>query len=151
MIYKISLSIFGDKLEPGSIINSLLGDFTVESFNAPQDKKPQSEDIYGFGSITFWHPNKFANSDRVAAYEKDFIRFLEDNYPLFAKYGADECEFFLEIYYDGGQCNFQIFDRNILKRLAKYKTSIPVSVYTLSVKEIEEWEKEIEQLWGFIA
>ena len=35
-----------------------------------------------------------------------------------------------------------------LKRLAKYNVSLPISIYTLSKREMEKWERKINILWG---
>ena len=148
MIYKINLSISGDNLFPEKIINKISGKFIVDSFHSPTDKKfEDGNDIYGYGTIFFWHPKKFASQDNVSEYEEAFVDFLENNYSLFVDEGTQDFVLYIEIYYDGGQCNFEVFNSKLLEKMARFRVSIPVSVYTLNQKELQEWEDEIETAW----
>ncbi|MCB0798819.1 MAG: hypothetical protein KDB85_14480, partial [Chitinophagales bacterium] len=80
-------------------------------------------------------------------YEQDFVSFIESNYQMFIEYGANEFELFIEIYYNGEQCNFEVFNKSILKLFGSMEISIPISVYTLDQQEILEWEGEISAIW----
>ena len=101
--------------------------------------------------MSFWHPKKFVTEDNIIEYEAAFVDFIDKNYNLFIEAGADDFDIFIEIYYDGEQCNFEIFDKLTLKKLSKYSISIPVSVYCLPEQEIIEWTNEIEQEWATIV
>ncbi|MEO6176747.1 MAG: hypothetical protein ABIP27_16470 [Flavobacterium circumlabens] len=85
------------------------------------------------------HPKIFGYLDNGLQYEDQFIKFFEINYSLFQDYGVDDFVFFIEVYYSGEQCNFEIFNNSMLFKLTKGsgKISIPVSVYHLEKKEIE--------------
>lgn len=148
MIYKYSISISGDEFHPEKIIKEIQGNFTVDSYFNPTDKKPIniSED-YGYGSMSFGHPNKNSTEGEIIDYEKSFVEFIEKNYALFVKNGVNEFEIFLEIYFDGGQCNFEIFNKELLKKLGDIGVSLPISVYILKNEEIQKWEDEIRLIW----
>ena len=148
MVYKYDFSVFGDTLYPEKIINRIKGNFFVEScFSSTDNKFHNSSDKYGYGGVSFWHPLQFSTEDEIVRYEDAFVKFIEVNYALFIKNGADEFQIFIEIYYDGGQCNFEVFNKKLLKRLAKFNVSIPISVYALKKRELKKWEKEIKQKW----
>lgn len=148
MIYKIIFSILGENFWPQKIINNIEGDFIVESYFSPTDKKfENSNDEYGYGGMFFFHPKKFAVPGCVLEYEKAFVDFLENNYRLFKENGVEDLEFFIELYYDGGQCNFEIFNKELLKKIADFDVSIPVSVYILKEEELQQWENEIGREW----
>jgi len=81
--------------------------------------------------------------NNLSAYEDWFIKFLLDNYSLFSEEGVVDFEFYLEVYYSGDQCNFELFDKEKLKKISHLNLSFPISVYKLTQKEYLEWEREI--------
>lgn len=147
MIYKIGLSVSGDNFFPESVVDEVVGDFIVKSSNRPNDKFENREGTYDFGDVLFWYVKNFATQNYVARYEKHFVDFLEENHSLFIKNEAEDFSFFIEIYFDGGQCNFEIFSKDLLRRIAKLKISIAVSVYILSEEYIQDWSNEIDVDW----
>ncbi|MEJ5056066.1 hypothetical protein [Sphingobacterium sp. MYb382] len=147
MIYKYEFSVSGDHFCPENLIKLIGDEFIVDSYFKSDDRKVNGEE-YGYGSISFWHPQKYATEEVVRDYDRSFVDFVERNYSLFTEYGGDDFQFFVEIYYDGGQCNFEIFDKRLLKKLGSIGVSVPVSVYSLEVQEILKWETEINDAWG---
>ena len=148
MIFKYRFSVEGDNFYPELILNNIQGDFVVDSYFNPTDKKVDNKpDEYGYGSFSFWHKNKFSTEDDIAEYEKDFIEFIEKNHSLFVENRATDFEIFIEIYFDGGQCNFEIFTKQLLKKIGDFKVSLPISVYLLKNEEIQRWEDEIRLVW----
>lgn len=97
--------------------------------------------------MSFWHPNKNSTEDEIIKYEISFVEFIEKNYTLFVKNGVNEFEIFVEIYFDGGQCNFEIFNKELLKKFGNFGVSFPISVYVLKNEEIQKWEEEIKIDW----
>jgi hypothetical protein len=148
MIYKYSFSVLGDSFYPELILNNIQGDFIIESFISPTDRKFENKpDEYGYGNLSFWHKNKFSTEDEILKYEKDFIEFIGKNHSLFVENGVTESEVFIEIYFDGGQCNFEIFNKELLKHIGDFEVSLPISVYLLKSEEINKWESEIKLKW----
>lgn len=148
MVFKYIFSISGDKFYPEKILNKTQGFIVDDSYFSPTDKKKYNQsDEYGFGTMSFWHPKKYSTEDQIVEYEKAFIQFIEQNNDLFVKNGVEELEIFMEIYFDGGQCNFEIFDKTELKILTSFGVSLPISVYILPVRKIKQWEKEIKVEW----
>jgi len=151
MVFKIELFISGDNFWPKSIMNKIWGNFIVKSFYCPNDKKfKNADEVYGYGGMSFWHPKKFTLENNISVYEQMFVVFIENNYQLFVENGVEDFCLYIEVYYDGGQCNFEIFDRNFLQRLAKFKVSMPVSVYALNKKKYREWVNEIQLEWEIL-
>ena len=107
----------------------------------------KENEIYGFGNIDIKPKIKYATGVSQIRYAKQFVKILEDNYVLIKNAGGDEVEIYIEAYYDGKQCNFQIFDNKILAEFAKYEVSLPISVYRLGVRKISKWEEEIKNDW----
>ncbi|WP_270090340.1 hypothetical protein [Sphingobacterium sp. SYP-B4668] len=81
MIFKYRFSVAGDNFYPEVILNNIQGDFVVDSYFNPTDKKVDNKpDEYGYGNLSFWHKSKFSTEDEIAEYEKDFIEFIEKNH-----------------------------------------------------------------------
>lgn len=143
------LSVSGSGFYPERIINEIQGDFIIDSYFKPTDKTfGDKSHEYGYGGISFWHPKKFSTEESISNYEKGFIEFIEENNKLFVENGVDSLEIYIEIYYDGEQCNFEIFNKELLARLKNFEVSLPISVYCLASAEIEGWEKEIKSSWA---
>lgn len=148
MIFKIVLIVTGDDFFPNTILEKIKGHFQIASKNNPSDKKFENrEDIYGFGSISFFHPKLFSTNETIIEYNEWLINFLRINHKIFINGGADGFQFFIEVYYDGEQCNFEIFNQNQLQEIFGIKISLPVSVYKLSTNELEKWEEEVRLDW----
>ena len=149
-VYSYGVLIFGDNFYPQNILQKIQGNFIIDDkYFCPDDNRFGDDDKYGYGSMSFSHPLQWARGRNIIKYKKDFVEFIEKNYKLFKENGVDDIRIFMEVFYDkGGQCNFEIFDNKILNRLAKYNVSLPISIYTLSKREIEKWEKEIDTRWN---
>lgn len=149
MIFKIILTLTGAKFIPDNILHLIKGQFVVASKNSPQDKKTRNvEDVYGFGSISLFHPKKFVMQPYLLNYEEWFIEFLLDNYELFTNNGVEDFELFIEIYHEDEQCNFEIFDKKQLAKIKHIDLSFPVSVYTLKEDKFKQWANEIDVEWN---
>jgi hypothetical protein len=128
------------------LINPTAEGFIVASSFKPSDKKFMSrDDVYGYGSITFWHPLKFSLQSNLLTYEEAFIEFIERNLERFKQCGADEIEIFLEVYSDEDQLNFEVFNRDVLHKLLQYNISLPVCVYRISTEKLENWSDEVRK------
>lgn len=151
MIYKYNLVISGTAFFPEKIMSKTQGNFIIDSYFSPNDKKFfNSSDENGYGNMIFFHPLKFSTQESISEYEKGFIEFIGYNYQLFIDNGVEDILIFMEIYFDEGQCNFEIFNKILLKKLAQYGVSLPISIYILQKEEFYEWENEIKREWSAI-
>jgi hypothetical protein len=148
MIFKYNFSVSGNNFYPDKVLKKLKGNFLIGSYFQPNDMKFEDNfEVYGYGSISFWHPKKFSSEEKINDYENEFILFIEENFSTFVENGVEDLQIFIEIYFDGGQCNFEIFNKELLKRLGLFGVSLPISIYTLKEEEINEWRREIKQTW----
>jgi hypothetical protein len=137
---KIIFSIAGDNLYPEQLLPNIdTNELSSISFWNPTDKKKhgQNQEEYGFGHISFMHPDIFWHQGEGITYEKIYIDFLVKNHEIFVKFGAEDFDFYFEVYYYDDQCNFEIFDKELLKKINGLNVSIPVSIYHLSQNEFE--------------
>lgn len=146
MIYKFTVTVSGDELNTITLRKDISSQFLVVSSNEVQDKILESEkEVYGFGSISFWHPKKFCFDDYLLMYENDIQNFLENHIEVFQKNNVQEICVYMEVYYEGSQCNFEViyFNKNM-----PFDVKIPISVYKLNKKEYKNWIKEIDKYWN---
>jgi len=148
MIYKILINIFGDNFYPNEVLSKIQTNFKVESNFKPGDTKfIKSDQIIAYGFVILMHPKKIATEKFLQTYSEEVISFLEINYKFFKDHGAQEFELYLEYYYEGPQCNFEIFNREFLLRISKLGVSLPISVYKLDTEKYVKWEEEINRDW----
>jgi hypothetical protein len=148
MIFKITFSATGDLFLPSKIIDKVNGNFVIKSIHSPGDQFANREGAYDFGTISYWHPKQFATDDNIAAYEDDFIQFITANQQIFQENLADDLSLYIEVYFDRGQCNFEIFSKSSLTTLANANISLPISVYVLDDTKLQEWEAEVVSAWN---
>jgi len=153
-VYSYGILIFGDNFYPQNILKKIQGNFVIDDdYFCPTDVRKfwggiisDDDDIYGYGCMLFSHPLKQATDKYRFKYEKKFVEFIEENYQLFKENGVDDIRIFMEVFYEG-QCNFEIFNKTLLKRLAKYNVSLPISIYAFPKRKMQKWEKEINVIW----
>lgn len=150
MIFKITFSATGDSFSPNKILDKITGNFVVKSIHSHGDQKfVNRNDTYDFGTVSYWHPKEFATEDNILDYENDFIQFITDNEHTFRENLADDLSLYIEVYFDGGQCNFEIFSKSSLAKLANASVSLPISIYILDPSELASWEAEILSVWNY--
>ena len=140
LLIRISLDILGDNFSPNMLLTKLNINTSFITFtsNEPTDFLTKDKnDQYGFGSISILHPNKVGVEDNLSEYEEWYVEFLETNYKFFIDSGANEVNLLYETFYNK-QCNFEIFNKELLKKITVYNVSIPICVYMLTNSQIRE-------------
>jgi len=147
LIFKITINISGDNLKPNKIFSLIEGNCIIASSYEKGDKiLKNSKRIYEFGVISFWHPKKFGKQGEGIGYEKWFVDFIEQNYNIFIEYGCEDISLYIEVYnIINEQCNFEIFNKEMLKTLCNYNVSLPISIYQLNESEFNEFILEIDK------
>ncbi len=84
------------------------------------------------------HPNTLGIEYELDAYQTWYVEFLAKTYDLLKSSGADDINVAMDVFYSN-QCNFEIFNRGLLKNMSNFDVSIPVSVYCLTNKKLREF------------
>jgi hypothetical protein len=119
--------IFGDNFKPSKMVNNLETSLEVTDYFDAGGKNEFGE-INNYGCLVANHKNEFSKEYCDSEYEQEFVDFFRKNYQSLILNNADDLRIFIEAYYSD-QCNFEIFDNESLAELAKYKVSLPISVY----------------------
>lgn len=130
---RYTVIIRGVDFLPCTLLNELDTDFVFDedSFITRGDPMSKRKDeFYESGTLFLFHENEFSKEYPDPDYELSFVEFFEKNYDLLVSAGAQEFTIFLDVYF-ADQCNFEIFDKDMLRRLSKYNVSLPISVYSV--------------------
>ncbi|MNK04937.1 hypothetical protein D3C87_228100 [compost metagenome] len=150
------MELRGQKFWPDKFINLSDDEFLVFDKNDPDDLLwDDKDDMYGFGSLTAIHPMCYGFNDMGFVYEEWYVEFIEKYNGYFSSIGIEEVRFFIEVFYSGDQCNFEVFNISLLERLnQRIRFSLPISVYKLEQVEINQMliekgfsKEEIESHW----
>lgn len=149
VVFKFSVDISGDKL--GNLIDlrkNLVGDI---GFFESTEADDELESTYGgetkkytlgYGLCHFEHPRRIAIQyvDEIQEYENWFVSLIEKNYQIFIKYGAENFQISMEIFFDiqFGSCNTEVFSKESLKKLSEFNVALPLSVYALNEQQIAD-------------
>ena len=127
MYLRFTIMIFGDNFKPSKMVNNLETSLEViDYFDA--GGKDEFGEINDYGCLELNHKNEFSKEYWDSEYEQEFVDFFRKNYQLLRLNNADDFRIFIEAFYSD-QCNFEIFNNELLAELAKYKVSLPISVY----------------------
>lgn len=127
MYLRFTITIFGDNFKPSKMINKLETYLEVTSYFDAGEEDDIGE-INDYGCLELNHKNEFSKEYWDSEYEQEFVDFFSKNYQLLRLNNADDFRIFIEAFYSD-QCNFEIFNSELLAELAKYKVSLPISVY----------------------
>jgi len=127
MYLRFTIMIFGDNFKPSKMVNNLETSLEVTDYFDAGGKNEFGE-INNYGCLVANHKNEFSKEYCDSEYEQEFVDFFRKNYQSLILNNADDLRIFIEAYYSD-QCNFEIFDNESLAELAKYKVSLPISVY----------------------
>lgn len=149
-IFKLTLRVFGDTFHDVlAFEKELTGEFGVFDIKAVgelvktiRNGRPHEHNL-NFGRAYFHHPKIFYQQ-YIDGFHDDynewFIDFAERNYSLFMKYGIDDIQIMMDVFFDKeiGNCNFEILSKESLKRIAKLGIALPISVYALDAEQMND-------------
>ena len=143
------MSLSGKEFNPDDILEKINGQFLTTDKFSKTDKTGFNDNIYGYGNLTVYHKNDHVTDMHMSDYEMFYVKFIIENQNFLIDNNVKEIELFYDLFYDGGQCNFQISSINHLKKLStKLKVSIPISIHKISQREMKCRIKEINKVWG---
>jgi hypothetical protein len=128
---RISLDLSGDSFSPKIFLGQLTDSLIVFNSNEATDLKTNKTGEYGFGSLSILAPTKIGIPGQLTTYENWYIDFIERHKALMDKNGVTEINLFIDVFHSGGQCNWEIFSREGLKKIGQYGIAIPISFYSL--------------------
>lgn len=144
-IIRISLDLTGDKFSPKELMKELTDDVHIFYSNEPEDINDRDQNgIFGFGSLTILCPQIYGLQYKMTDYENWYLDFIDNNKKLLDKNGVTEMSIYIEVFDNGGQLNFEIFSRELLKKIGQYNIAIPISYYRLTTEQIIEMLNETE-------
>ena len=144
-IIRISLDLTGDKFSPKELLKALTDNVHIFYSNEPDDINERDPNgIFGFGSLTILCPKIYGLQYQMTAYENWYLDFIDNNKNLLDKNGVTEMSLYIEVFDNGGQLNFEIFSRELLKKVGQYDIAIPISYYRLTTEQIIEMLDETE-------
>lgn len=125
MYMRFTIKVSGQKFDPKKILQQLVTNLIVDDYVEPIF---YSEHEYDYGEMYLLAKQEFSHEYPDDEYQNLFIDFFDKNHNNLVLAGATDFQIMLDIYYKD-QCNFEIFDKDILKKIAKYNICLPISVY----------------------
>jgi hypothetical protein len=144
-IIRISLELYGNNFSPKALLNEVKDNIHVFYSNEPTDINDKDPDgIFGFGNLIILCPQIYGLQYEMTDYENWYLNFIDNNIMLLNKNGITEMSLYIEVFDNGGQLNFEIFSREMLKKIGQYDIAIPVSYYRLTIEQIIKMLDETE-------
>lgn len=144
-IIRISLELYGNNFSPKALLNEVKDNIHVFYSNEPTDINDKDPDgIFEFGNLIILCPQIYGLQYEMTDYENWYLSFIDNNIMLLNKNGITEMSLYIEVFDNGGQLNFEIFSREMLKKIGQYDIAIPVSYYRLTIEQIIKMLDETE-------
>ena len=77
-----------------------------------------------------------------------FIALLDAHYPALWAAGVEQTVLFTDVYYEGDQCNLELFNQEFHACAFRYALETPLSAYKISRKEWNKLERECRDAYA---
>ena len=136
LIIQLTINLYGNQFCVHDLINIIKDPVKIIAFHEPTDINPLIKQKYDFGHIAIQHPTQLGINYQFNEYYLWHINFIENYYISFQINGVEEINVFIKVYYSK-ECNIEIFDNQLIKRLAEYNVSIPLSAHKMTNEQIK--------------
>ncbi len=129
MIIRILLELEGELFSPKKFIENV-GDLAFVNFysHEKEDIIDQGRnESFNYGCLSILNPRLYGAENNMKEYQYWYLKFIEENYEIMVSTGLTEIRLFWDVFFSD-QCNFEIFDKVVLSKLAEYNVAIPISV-----------------------
>jgi len=142
---KITLELEGNRLNYTNLLSDLKEKyFLVDKIQKGNKFSYIENDYYKISCIWILNPEKYVEIDNNIEYQEWYLFFIAMNYERFLEYGVNNINLFFDVYVQyNEQCNFEIFDKEILKKLSQYNVSLPISIHVLKEEEMKNFDLNI--------
>lgn len=150
MIFKYTLTLVGIAINYNAILENLVQHDALVYVNFEPIDESMFLD-YEFDTDTtleFCHPFTYTLNGYCIEYETWFLKFIAYNKDLFFKNGVNELSLFIDGFYDGDQCNMEIFCNTFMKEIGQFVTSLPMSIHRVKKYEYKKWEIDLDRRWS---
>ncbi|EDQ7228053.1 hypothetical protein XL92_001450 [Salmonella enterica subsp. enterica] len=135
LIIRVSLDLYGELFSPKKLVSEIKESFRVFNSNEVNDINKRNNKKYKMGFMSIQHPDKIGIEYQLIEYQKWYIDFILKNYNSFINNNVESICLFFDVYYSN-QCNFEILDNELLKKISQFNISLPVSVYSQTQHEL---------------
>lgn len=137
--FRIVLHVYGEELRLKELIPKLKGKYHIWDMIFKGDISRWNH-IYEHSTIWFNNTPQFVELTDDYLYQEWYVDFVEKNYETFIDCGAEKIVIFTDVYMlEGSECHFELFNREQLKRLARYDVALPFSAYFLNEEQMTNW------------
>ena len=151
-IVRICLDVSGENFSPKALLPELSGSFIVFSSHEPADLMLMRPGTYEYGCLSILAPSKIAIPEhpQLADYENWYLDFIEQHKEVMARGGVTEINLVMDVFHSGGQCNFEIFSKDGLKKIGRHGVALPISFYSSRDDQIVDLLRDAKYPEGVI-
>jgi len=140
VVFMYILSFIGDDVDVDQLLPRLIGKINVvKSYRKGKVLHFSRFEFEAESSIiSIGPPKEYIPHNEIEEYETWIVDILRSNYGLLFEAGLKDIEIAIDIFYEGDQCNFEIFDKEKLKIIANYGVSMPISVHHITYDKLKK-------------
>jgi len=118
-------------------------DLYGDQFNSSEFRKNIKEKFYNDkeedqdNCMSIECPQRIGIEYELDHYFEWYVKFIEKYFDDMVLFGTEEINLMINVFYSD-QCNFEMFNRDMISRLSKFPIAFPISVYETSNKELLE-------------
>jgi hypothetical protein len=136
VLFRFTLTFWGDAFAPEPFVAGL------RALGADVDwcADPNEQASAPFLEVTPAHA--FSTQDHADHHLQWFIDVLDAHYPALRAAGVEQSVLFTAVYYEGGQCNMELFNPAFYACAHRCALATPLSAYQMTTADWMEMERE---------
>ena len=141
VLFRFTLTFYGEAFAPEPFVGAL------EALGAVVDwDVKNNEQATPYLEVLPAYP--FSTNSNADNHLQWFMAVLDAYYPALRAAGVEQSVLFTDVYYEGGQCNMELFNPAFYACAARCELATPLSAYKIPKKEWNKLERECRDAYA---
>jgi hypothetical protein len=141
VLFRFTLTFYGEAFAPEPFVAGLKAMGAVVEWGADNNE-------HATPYLEVLPAQPFSTNPNADNHLQWFIAVLDAHYPALRAAGVEQSVLFTDVYYEGGQCNMELFNPNFYSCASRCELATPLSAHKISQKEWNKLERECRNAYA---
>lgn len=141
VLFRFTLTFYGEAFAPEPFVAMLEALGAVVDWSAENNEQRMP-------CLTVLPARPFSTNPNADNHLQWFMDLLDAHYPTLRAAGVEESVLFTDVYYEGDQCNMELFNPAFYACAARCKLATPLSAYKIPEKAWNQMEQECRDAYA---
>ena len=142
VLFRFTLTFYGDVFGPQPFVAEL------EAMGAIVDWCAERNEQVSTPYLEVSLAQQFSTNPNADRHLQWFIDVLDAYYPALRAAGVEQSVLFTDVYYEGDQCNMELFNPTFYACASRCELATPLSAYKIPQKEWNKLERECRDAYA---